>query len=189
MRKLLVIIGALLLNSTICAQDGIKVPFSYCIDEELSLSKENVIDRIFCSGGCDIRLYFIVDISKTSKFSSFFRNNCYDLTENMKKISFYAYLKGYNDTLLFQLCDWDENDTSVIIPMYSILPETSHPMSVKYRLKDLKKRHYSKFKNELNKLLVLYISIDTVRYYLKFADIDMPAYDEDKYRIKRRFCY
>ena len=41
----------------------IVVQKAYCIDEALSLSKENEIDRILCSGGCDMRLYFVINIS------------------------------------------------------------------------------------------------------------------------------
>ncbi|MBP5709922.1 MAG: hypothetical protein J6W84_02990, partial [Bacteroidales bacterium] len=102
---------------------------------------------------------------------------------------FQAYLKGYKDTIVFTQCDWRNDDTSVSIPIYSVLPETSQPMSIKYRIKDLDKWHYLKFKNKLNKRLVLYMLIETERYYLEVPDINMPAYDEDKFRIKRDFCY
>ena len=187
MKRILVIICLLLFYDTVCAQKKIVVQKSYCIDEALSLSKENEIDRILCSGGCDMRLYFVINISgKIDEFN----NYNYLLSENNgKEIAFYAYLKGYKDTLMFTQCAWTNTDTSVSIPIYSVLPETSQPMSIKCRIKDLDKCRYSKFKNKLNKRLVLYMLIETERYYLKLPDINMPAYDEDKFRIKKDFCY
>lgn len=63
MQRILVIICFLLFYNTVCAQKKIVVQKAYCIDEALSLSKENEIDRILCSGGCDMRLYFVINIS------------------------------------------------------------------------------------------------------------------------------
>lgn len=183
-KRISVVFCLLVFCNTIYSQNKIVVQSAYCVDEALSLSKDNEVDRILCSGGCDIRLYFVININGKNEI-----NNCL-LYDNYKKgISFYAYLKGYKDTLVFTQCDWTNDDTSVLIPIYSVLPETSQPMNIKYRINDLKSRRYSKFKHKLSKRLVLFVLIGTSRYYLDFTDIDMPAYDEDKYRIKGDFCY
>lgn len=185
MRRLLLSFCFLLeFYNNVYAQDKIVIKEAYCIDETLTLSKDNKVDRILCSGGCDIRLYFVVNISGKNGIDNFL----FDFN-NGKEISFYAYLKGHKDTLVFKQCDLTTDSVSVSIPIYSVLPETSHPLGTKKRIKDLKKRHYLIFKNKLNKKFVLYILIDSSHYCLDFPDIDMPVYDEDKFRIKRGFCY
>lgn len=184
MERISIFLLLFVLCNTIYAQEKIFVKSAYCIDEALSLSKDNEIDRILCSGGCDIRLYFVVNICGKNEL-----NKCILSDDDKKGVSFYAYLKGFKDTLMFTQCDWINEDISVSIPIYSVLPESSQPMSIKHRVKDLDNNLYSKFKHKLSKKLVLFVLIDRTRFYFYFTDIDMPAYDEDKFRIKSEFCY